>query len=141
MQIRTLQAADLPFLREFFIQIRKQTFYWLPNQDYQLSDFDHQIRGEKVLVAVNDDQILGFISIYQEDNFVHHLYVVPLRQKSGVGAALLQAAELSFTGTGSLKCLAKNQPALQFYQRQGWQNQGQFLTGDNAYILLHKPKE
>ncbi|MDQ9557763.1 GNAT family N-acetyltransferase, partial [Serratia marcescens] len=73
--------------------------------NYQLEDFDGATLGEAIWVAEDGGTLLGFVSVYREDNFIHNLYVDPHQPPRGVGSALLQAAQATFTATGSLKCL------------------------------------
>lgn len=68
-----------------------------------MEDFDGATLGEAIWVAEDGGVLLGFVSVYREDNFIHNLYVDP-HQPPRIGSALLQAAEATFTATGSLKC-------------------------------------
>ncbi len=107
MQIRPYQEADRPFLRTLYLASRKAAFGWRDTSYYQLEDFDRATLGEAIWVAEDGGVLLGFVSVYREDNFIHNLYVDPHQPPRGVGSALLQAAQATFTATGSLKCLVK----------------------------------
>jgi GNAT superfamily N-acetyltransferase len=141
MQIRRYQEADRPFLRTLYLAARKAAFTWRDTGHYRLEDFDRSTLGEEIWVAEKDGKLLGFVSIYSADNFIHNLYVDPHLSPQGVGTALLHAAEHTFTSTGSLKCLVKNQKALAFYHKHGWQTISTGCDGNEEYYLLHFPKK
>ena len=136
MQIRPYQETDRPFLRTLYLASRKAAFGWRDTSNYQLEDFDGATLGEAIWVAEDGGTLLGFVSVYREDNFIHNLYVDP-HQPPRVGSALLQAAEATFTATGSLKCLVKNEKALAFYRKHGWRIISTGNDGEEDYYLMH----
>ncbi|WP_447884464.1 GNAT family N-acetyltransferase [Serratia fonticola] len=140
MHIRPYQEADRPFLRSLYLTARQATFTWRDTRNYRLEDFDRSTIGEEIWVAEQDGKLLGFVSIYRAENFIHNLYVDPLLPPQGVGSALLHAAEQTFTSTGSLKCLVKNDKALAFYHKHDWQIVSTGGDGGEEYYLLHSPK-
>jgi GNAT superfamily N-acetyltransferase len=137
IKIRQYQESDRPFLRTLYLASRKAAFTWLNVERFRLEDFDRSTIGETVLVAVDGDQHLGFASIFMEESFLHNLFIDPVVQQAGTGKALLQAAQQRFASHGSLKCLAKNQHALAFYQKQGWVAIATGISNDGEYILMH----
>lgn len=139
MQIRKYQEADRPFLRTLYLASRKAAFPWRDIEGYRLEDFDRSTLGEDIWVAEERGKRLGFVSIYRQDNFIHNLYVDPHLPPLGVGSALLQAAEQTFTATGSLKCLVKNEKALAFYHKHGWRTITTGNDGAEDYYLMHSP--
>ncbi|GHY46459.1 acetyltransferase [Vibrio cholerae] len=64
--------------------------------------------------------VAGFISIWEPDNFIHHLYVATEYQGQGVGSMLLNGAKMKYDNL-SLKCMVQNQKALNFYLSQGFE--------------------
>lgn len=140
MHIRPYQEADSSFLRSLYLAARLAAFTWRDTRNYQPEDFDRSTLGEEIWVAEQDGKLLGFVSIYRADNFIHNLYVDPHLPPQGVGSALLYAAEQTFTSTGSLKCLVKNDKALAFYHKHGWQIVSTGGDGGEEYYLLHSPK-
>ncbi|GAA3605731.1 MAG: GNAT family N-acetyltransferase [Gibbsiella quercinecans] len=141
MQIRKYQEADRPFLRTLYLAARKAAYHWRDTRGYQLEDFDRATLGEDIWVAEQQGKLLGFVSIHRADNFIHNLFVDPHLPPQGVGSALLHHAEKTFTHTGSLKCLVKNQKALAFYRKHGWRVIATGEDGDEEYYLLHSPKK
>ncbi|THD56586.1 N-acetyltransferase [Enterobacteriaceae bacterium ML5] len=141
LHIRTYEEADRPFLRTLYLAARKDTWTWLTEVDYKLEDFDRAVIGETILVAERDGHLLGFASIFTQENFLHNLFIDPQFQGTGAGSALLRAAEKTFTRTGSLKCLVKSQKSVAFYLSKGWDI---VATGDSPkgeYYLFHSPNK
>ncbi|WP_080410222.1 GNAT family N-acetyltransferase [Burkholderia ubonensis] len=90
--IRDAMAEDVPFLRELFLRSRCETFVWQPGDAFQLADFDAQTEGERLLVAEDDGaRLAGFVSVWEPDHFIHHLYVDRSHHRRGIGRALLRA--------------------------------------------------
>ncbi|ANI31240.1 GCN5 family acetyltransferase [Yersinia entomophaga] len=137
MNIREYQEADRPFLRTLYLASRQAAFSWINQENFRLEDFDKAVLGEKILVAVEDGNRLGFASVFREENFLHNLFVDPSSQGLGVGKLLLQAVQRELTATGVLKCLVRNQRALAFYQQNGWQKIATGKGEDGEYILMH----
>lgn len=141
LHIRAYEEADRPFLRTLYLAARKDTWTWLTEVDYKLEDFDRAVIGETIFVAERDGHLLGFASIFTQENFLHNLFIDPQFQGTGAGSALLRAAEKTFTRTGSLKCLVKSQKSVAFYLSKGWDI---VATGDSPkgeYYLFHSPNK
>ena len=135
--IRPYCEADRPFLRTLYLSSRRSNWHWLASDDWQLEDFDPLILGEQVLVAMADQQRAGFTAWSPVNNFLHSLFVSPDYQGNGVGSALLQQIQQQFTATGSLKCMAKNHAAHQFYLQHGWLDIARGEAEEGPYILMH----
>ncbi|RYD19560.1 MAG: N-acetyltransferase, partial [Verrucomicrobiaceae bacterium] len=80
--------------------------------------------------------LLGFISVWSKEHFVHHLYVTPDQQRCGTGSALLRSLRSWLPLPYRLKCLEENHAALAFYRRHGWAEleRGTDTLGD--YLLM-----
>ena len=139
MLIRPGQGSDRPFLRTLFLRARKISWPWMDASDWRLEDFDAATLDETLWVAEIDGHRVGFASVWQPDNFLHNLFVDPDWQGKGVGHALLEQVQSTFTSTGALKCLLQNEPALQFYLRHGWKQEAQGSSPDGDYWLMHYP--
>ena len=83
-------------------------------------EFKTLVEGEAIYVAERDKELIGFVSVWQADKFIHHLYVLPEAQGTGVGSFLLDLCENTFGGPLSLKCEASNIQAQRFYRSKGW---------------------
>jgi ribosomal protein S18 acetylase RimI-like enzyme len=80
----------------------------------------HYTEGEEIHVAILADEVVGFVSVWPAERFVHHLYVAPDCQSRGIGRALLARCEERYGLPLSLKCETANIRALRFYERLGW---------------------
>jgi ribosomal protein S18 acetylase RimI-like enzyme len=136
--IRELQEADRDALRDLYVASRNATFGRNPDKPHLPSDFDTHTEGEIVLVAVADQKILGFASIWEPDSFLHNLFVHPSAIRQGVGKALLAGCAKYFYGRPRLKCLKANTNALAFYESQGWGILREELGPDGPYLLLER---
>ncbi|WDF82598.1 GNAT family N-acetyltransferase [Lacticaseibacillus pabuli] len=121
MKIRAMIPTDRPQLRRLYLHTRQQTFTWEDPADMRLQDFDQDTAGELVLCATNDKHIIGFVTIWRDDDFIHCLFVDPNHQGKGIGQSLLNCALSHMKRPASLKCVAKNGSALSFYEHNGWQ--------------------
>lgn len=77
-----------------------------------------------VLVADDDDEVVGFIAIWcRPDPFIDNLHVKPSRRSKGLGANLMRraASELTKGGrhTAYLWVVESNERAIRFYERLG----------------------
>jgi ribosomal protein S18 acetylase RimI-like enzyme len=97
-----------------------------------LIEFREQTDGELLFVSANERGIAGFISVWAQEWFVHHLFVDPVFQNRGVGTGLLEhVAMLAGEGALTLKCQAENQDAIRFYARFGFTPTG--LRGHDEF--------
>ena len=64
-----------------------------------------------------DDGVIGFIAF--RNGWIDQLYVLPHRQKSGVGQVLLQVAKAASTSL-RLWTFARNEAARRFYEKHGF---------------------
>ncbi|HBH14571.1 MAG TPA: GNAT family N-acetyltransferase, partial [Leclercia adecarboxylata] len=87
--IRTLGDGDAPALAQLFLEARRRTFYWVEPSRFQRDDFALQTQNEQIWVAEQAGHLCGFIAIWAEENFVHHLYVDEACHGQGLGRALL----------------------------------------------------
>lgn len=137
MKIRPGHSSDRPFLRTLFLHARKISWPWADPTDWQLEDFDAATLDEQLWVAEIDGHRVGFASVWENDNFLHNLFVDPDWQGHGVGSALLKHVQKTFTHTGALKCLVQNEQALRFYHHHGWHTEARGISADGDYWLLH----
>ena len=76
----------------------------------------------------------GFILV--KDGEVKKLFVEPVLQGQGIGAKLLEYA-VAHMGAKTLWALEKNEGAIRFYQRHGFQRTGerQLEDGTSEYLV------
>ncbi len=120
LHVRDFIEDDRHTLKDIYLISREQTFTWFDTSAYTPDDFDNDTQGEQILVADRDGAVVGFVSCWLPDNFIHHLFVHPAYINHGVGNALLKAAVAVLDKPVTLKCLTRNENALGFYRSQGW---------------------
>jgi GNAT superfamily N-acetyltransferase len=136
MEIVTIKKNHYDALRKLFLKERKNTFSWLDPLKFKLDDFEKHTKGELVLVALDQEIPIGFISIWMPNKFIHHLYLDEKHQNKGVGTQLLKAAIQETNLPITLKCLEENTKAVDFYKKKGFiaKERGPSENGD--YILF-----
>ena len=140
--VREAGAEDAQALRYLFLRARRETFVWQPENAFHLADFDVQTEGERLLVAEEEGvQLAGFISVWEPDNFIHHVYVEPTHFRRGIGRALLRALPGWPATRYRLKCLVVNKPALAFYGSCGFTETGAGTADDGDHLVLESRGE
>lgn len=137
--IRDYLPADHDALAGLYLQSRIETFHWLDTKAYSLTDFDTDTLDEKIIVSFVDDEPAGFLSVWEPDSFIHHLYVHPRHVGKGIGKSLLNMAASLFDVALKLKCLKQNEHALAFYKSQGWAIRGEGEDENGVYLELNGP--
>lgn len=139
MTIELATAADWPELNRIYRDVRRRHFHWLPEERIGFDDLDRDAAGEVVHVAREAGAILGFVSVWEPDHFIHHLYVGGAHQNRGVGSRLLEFVRQTHSRSLRLKCVTVNERARRFYLRHGWRQIGDGLSEDGDYLLLESP--
>lgn len=122
--IRRVKLEDQNRLEKLYLDSRVLTFDWVDPTIFKLTDFSQDTTEEEIWVADLNGKIIGFISVWAQDSFIHHLYIDEMYHNKGVGTALLNEVYRNFSTTLKLKCLSQNQKAVKFYERKGWVNSG-----------------
>ena len=74
-RVRPFEEKDRPVLEAIYRECGSEAT-WLPSAVKGKSDFAQDTEGEALLVAVgSDDEPEGFVSVWEQDAFIHHLYV------------------------------------------------------------------
>ncbi|MBO0953066.1 GNAT family N-acetyltransferase [Fibrella forsythiae] len=136
MKVVRYDPFHLPDLRALYYLSRQTAFPWEDPSGYTLLDFDLVTQDESILVAVDQQRPVGFISWWPPDNFIHSLFVDPAFIRKGVGKSLLQACLAHIGRPATLKCKTANQNALQFYYAQGWLPIDTVVDAGDPYLLL-----
>src|SRR5262245_22381092 len=106
--VRSFVERDRSKLEAIYRDCRREAA-WLPPTVKERSDFSRGTEDEVILVAVgHNDEPEGFISVWQPDGFIHHLYVRRRSREKGIGQALLDAVEERMSKLWRLKCLRAN---------------------------------
>ena len=138
IMVRLAGSGDELRCAEIFLASRRAAFHWQPADPFDLDDYRRSVEDEEVWVAEIGNLVVGFASIYRPDNFVHNLFVDPRWQHRGVGTILLERACSHLFRPARLKCLAANQGARAFYERNGWVAASATLPVDDPYVLYQK---
>lgn len=130
-QIRSAVASDMDCLAKIYLQSRIASGCFLPIEELKYEDFYKDIFDEEVYVYEINQKVIGFISIYPPDLFIHLLFVHPDYFAQGVGKRLLTFAKSRYGLPLTLKCLVNNQKAMQFYEQFGFIQQQMVQTAHN----------
>ena len=88
-RVRLFAEDDCEVLEAIYREGRAEAT-WLPPAARGNSDFARDTAGEKLFVAVgSDNDPLGFLSVWEPDRFIHHMYVRSESRHRGIGKALL----------------------------------------------------
>lgn len=136
IEIRPVRASDWEELRKLYLASRRDAFHWLAPESLKLEDFDRDTQQEPILVAMEGEMVVGFISWWPPEDFVHNLFIAPGQQRRGVGRQLLAAVLKHIGRPATLKCSQPNAAALAFYRQLGWVVNGQGETDGVGYHLL-----
>jgi GNAT superfamily N-acetyltransferase len=138
ISIRPFNEADHEKLRELYLLCRISAFYWIDSALFTLDDFDEHTLDEEIWVATCNNEIAGFMAVWPPDTFIHHLYIDAAYRGKGIGKAMLALAAQTYPAPLSLKCLVKNEAAVQFYLALNWEviGEGSDTLGD--YFLMQR---
>lgn len=139
-QIRAAKSADRARLADIYYCSRLKSGCFAPDETRKLIDFKRDTVDEEIYVCLFDEQIVGFLSYYRLDSFIHLLFVDPAFWQKGVGKALLNYAFAEFSLPLTLKCLAHNVKALRFYEHLGFVRGQRVKTSqakDDYYVLYY----
>ncbi|NQY93066.1 MAG: GNAT family N-acetyltransferase [Campylobacteraceae bacterium] len=137
MTIRRFEEDDRLVLQKLYLNVRISTFHWLNTSEFKLADFDLSTLDEIIWVAVYKNKVVGFISLYEPDNFIHNLYVDIKMKRQGIGSLLLDVVLQNTTRPICLKCISKNTKALSFYLSKGWKSVLEEEDKHGKYCLMH----
>jgi len=135
-EISEFKEEDRAELGKLYIDVRRETFGWLGAENRIKDTFDIDTKGEDLIVAKVEDRIVGFVSVWLPDNFVHHLYIKRAYQGKGLGRDLINTVKSRIKGTLALKCMEGNLSAVKFYQKTGWKMKSKGISEHGVYILF-----
>ena len=135
---RRAEKRDAEFVNAIFVDAISSA-QWLPLEARSNANFTKVSDSEIVIVCCGQDgDVSGFVSVYEPESFIHHLYVVPNYQGQGVGAALLHSLEAWVQMPWHLKCVERNENALAFYFSQGCVEENRAQGPKGSYVMLKK---
>ena len=104
-------------------------FTWRSPGYFQADDFKRFAEEEDVFLARAGEALVGILSLFRSDNFVHCLYVDPDAQGLGVGRALVAHVRRETGKPLTLKLDTPNVKAIAFYEATGWRR----MTGPEDF--------
>ncbi len=140
IHIQKAQKEEYDDLRSIFLNSRRENFNWVEYDSLKLDDFDSSTEGELILTAKISNEIVGFISIWEEDKFIHNLFVSSNFKGLGVGKALINEAVKVVGLPLTLKCVKANKNALNFYLSQGWTIVEEVTEKEPYYLMKYEGK-
>ena len=141
IETRIFNEKDRGALREIYFESRINAFTWLDNSLFNKNDFDSDTDGECIWVATVNGKPVGFISVWEPENFIHNLFVHPSSTGGGIGSALLNVCLKKIGRPARLKCLEKNIDARNFYLSKGWKIVSYGDGPEGKYQLMHLDKK
>jgi ribosomal protein S18 acetylase RimI-like enzyme len=136
--VRAATAADADAVTAVFLAARAAAMPWLPrvHTDAETRHWvEHVVLGRLTTwVAAEDDIVLGFAAC--GPGSLEHLYLLPARQRQGIGSLLLRQVQERSPGGFTLHVFARNIPAHAFYERHGCRV---IATGDGSDNEEHEP--
>jgi ribosomal protein S18 acetylase RimI-like enzyme len=115
-----MEPEELDSCAELYDRVVRRTFTWFDRLDDQAAKFRSEAAQEEVYVALAGGRLVGLVSFYRPDSFLHSLYVDYAEHGRGVGAALLAHIEAIAEAPVSLKVQTRNLQARRFYERNGF---------------------
>jgi len=135
-QVRPFEERDRLALETIYRECRSEAT-WLPSAHE--SSFARDTDGEALLVAVGSkDEPEGFVSVWEPEAFIHHLYVRNESRRKGIATQLLDSLATRLPKPWKLKCVRANDVALAFYLAHGWLEVSSGIGEDGPYAVLEK---
>ena len=122
-------ATELADAARLYERAGTAAFAWRPAGYFKAEDFTRFAEEEEVWLALMSGGLLGIISLFRPENFIHCLYVAPEAQRLGVGRSLVAYLRKETGQPMTLKLDTPNTNAIAFYERTGWTR----LTGPDDF--------
>ena len=82
-------------------------------------------KGWNLYAAENANGIVGMLALHPRDFYLDQLWVAPTHQGGGIGRALLAFTRRQFPDEIWLRCVAENEAARAWYEREGFRCEGE----------------
>lgn len=113
-------AAEIADAAALYERSGTAAFSWRPPGYFQAEDFKYFAEDEDVWLAFAGNALVGIVSLFAADNFIHCLYVDPDAQRLGVGRTLVAQLRKETGRALTLKLDTPNVAAIAFYEATGW---------------------
>jgi ribosomal protein S18 acetylase RimI-like enzyme len=139
IEIKAAEINDLPVIKKLAYEIWPSAYLEILGRDqlnymlekiYSLSSLEHQflVLKHQFILVVENETAIGFASFSAHENrYVFHLnkiYVLPGQQGKNIGKKILHyiIAQIKKVGATALQLnVNRNNKALHFYQKQGFE--------------------
>ena len=122
LTVRTVRgAAEIADAAALYVRSGTAAFSWRPDGHFLAADFTRFAEEEEVWLALMGDALVGILSLFRPENFIHCLYVDPTAQRLGVGKALVAHVRKVVAAPLTLKLDVPNRRAIAFYEATGWE--------------------
>ena len=115
--VTPVEIADAALIYE---RSGSAAFAWRPKGYFKAEDFVRFAEDEDVWLALMGDAIVGVLSLFRAENFIHCLYVDPDAQRLGIGRTLVAHLRRETGHPLTLKLDTPNKAAIAFYETTGW---------------------
>ena len=140
--IRVMRKADIDHVADLWLEANLKTHNFIPAQ-YWKSNFEfvkEMMLQAEVYVYENGHEMQGFIGL--SDEYIEGIFVSDKMQSHGIGKLLLNYMK-NRKSELVLNVYQKNTRATSFYQREGFEIQGEGLdkaTGEKEYMMKWQQK-
>ena len=114
-------AAEIEDAAQLYVRSGRAAFTWRPDNHFRAEDFRMYALDEEVWLAHMGDALVGILSIFRAESFIHCLYVDPDAQGLGIGRALVAHVRRIVGEPLTLKLDVPNRKAIAFYEATGWE--------------------
>ncbi|MDE5439209.1 GNAT family N-acetyltransferase [Elizabethkingia meningoseptica] len=103
-----------------------------------ISDFRKELKNEIVYEAFVNDKLIAFMSLWEPDNFIHHLYILPEYQGRQIGQQMINFLAGRYGEPLGLKCLTQNIQAVNFYKKNNFYEKYRGTSENGEYIYFEQ---
>ncbi|MHA1571239.1 MAG: GNAT family N-acetyltransferase, partial [Alphaproteobacteria bacterium] len=141
ISVRPYWSRDRADCSGLFEIVQREIF---PNDNpakFSRDRFRSDTGGEEIWVAQADRQVVGFVTLWRPDPFIHYLLVHRDWRGRGIGVLLLDTLMASVDRSVVLKCRTDNTAARRFYLRNNWFEAGSGYQDGVTYIRFQKAQQ
>lgn len=140
--IREFQNTDISSVADIWLDTNRKAHDFIP-ASYWLRQFDmvkEMLPQAEVYVYEKNHKIQGFVGL--DGEWIEGIFVRDKMQSQGIGKSLLDFIKDRKENL-RLNVYQKNTRAIRFYQREGFEIQGEGLdeaTGEQDYVMVWRQK-
>jgi GNAT superfamily N-acetyltransferase len=137
--IRRAELPDMKACARLYVETGRADFQWRPASYFRADDFLGYAEHEDVWVADRGGAVVGFLTYFAPEHFLHYLFVARAARGGGIGSALIAHARAHYGAPHGLKVDVPNGGARRFYERLGYVEVGSGEMGGVDWIELRSP--